>query len=565
MTIPAARALAREPARDNYTPISGWCTACYAAGDYTRSVDPGGSLCGFHARLSAAVPPGGPTSGADTPAVPDSPAPEELRPPATPGPGTDGSCVRCGRPGSPWRLAAHVCRLCWGEAFATQAATDDAARQDHERERRAELAAAARLALADCGIRRAASSAMPDWAVLGLLEQVEHTPAAEVAAWTRPAVEPVGWLLAAREHADRARALRAQQADRGRFRPGRDWAASTVAVAQAVMHHAGREAGGRVLARPSVATLMAFTGRSERTVYNALAVLRRAGFARRVLAGTRVAGALPGRPVSLATVFELRIPLSAAELADQADLQRALQPAPPPPAEPETHEPVPEPGDQPDSGCPQPRHDAGCTPPSSAGGFRGSDQLESTGASRAKPPHQHNHPDPGDYGQAARRRRTAFAAAADQLRLDVAALRAVSPVVVEGMLRSWWERHQPTDAVPGTDWGHDLATRLGPWPPVWLVTNGTGLLFTKLARHGPTSPPPAPPAPRPGHNEAHRQRPSRPGRRRRRVSRIDEQLRQRETHQHARAAAQQVDRTRHYTRLADRLGWPHHAIAGPGR
>lgn len=470
---------------------------------------------------------------------------------AAPGGEASGPCIRCHRPQAPWRLAAYVCQLCWAEAFAKQAATDETARRQRQRAEQAEQAMAARRALMVCGIRRQITTSMPDWAVLGLLERVETTPVAEVAAWTRVVVEPVGWLVAAREHAERVRALRAsRRSGQGRFRPGWDWADSTVSVAQAIMHHAGRigAADGRVLAWPGMTTLVAWSGLSRRAVQYALATLCRAGFLRRVLAGTRVAGVLPGQPVALATVFELRIPLSVPELAEQADLHRALQPT----------------RQTPESSRPHPvRHD-GCTPPSSAGEFQGSAGLEYTGAARRNPAFNQN-PQPRarqHWRRVAALRRIRLADAAGQLQAGVPALADLGIGYIEGCLRSWWERHHPGQVPPQT-WGQNLVTLLGPWLPPWLVRNPLGLLFSKLANLDPTTePPPAPSSSGPGSAGARSSSRARHERRRLQAEQraFADELRQRQQ------AAAGVDHRAHYQQIAQAVGWSRtQPVTDPGR
>lgn len=488
--------------------------------------------------------------GSDSPARPgggDAAGPRVFA--TAPGDETSGPCVRCGRAGAPWRLAAYVCQVCWAEAFAEQTTTDHAAQRERDRAVQAEQAAAARQALISCGVRRQVTAQMPDWAVLGLLERVESTPVAEVAAWTRVAVEPVGWLIAVREHAERLRALR-QPGKTGRFRPGWDWSDSTLAAAQAVMHHAGRvgAADGRVLAWPGMTTLVTWTGLSRRAVHYALTALCRGGFLRRVLVGTRVAGALPGQPLSLATVFELRIPLSPAELAEQADLQRALRPA----------------NDTVTTGCPQPTRHVGCTPPSSAGDSYGSTDLEYTGAARETPALDEKTPPRArqDWSRHAALRRGRLANAARELRARVPALAELEASRIEGCLRSWWERHHPAP-VPPEGWGQDLAMLLGPWLPPWLVHNPIGLLFSKLAKLDPAATPPPRPAKTSSSSVARaRARARREHRRLQAEQRaFAAELRQRQQ------AAARVDRRGHYQRIAQAAGWARTRPAadpGPG-
>ena len=451
-----------------------------------------------------------------------------------------GPCVRCDRPGAPWRLAAYVCQLCWAEAFAEQVAADDAARQQRERAERAERAMAARQILVACGVRRQVTARMPDWAVLGLLERVEATPVAEVAAWTRVVVEPVGWLVAVREHSEQLRALRGQ---RGRFRAGRSWTDTTLLVAHALMHHAGRvgAADGRVLAWPGMATLMSFTGLSKGTVRNALRTLCWSGFLRRVLVGTRVAGLAPGQPVSLATVFELRVPLTSAELVEQAELQRTLQRV--------TSARTTGPADRPDHGCPQATGCGACTPPSSCNDLSGSLDLKYTDARQNPSSHQ---PDPQAEHSPRRQRNAALAQAATELRSSVDALRKVTPAVVEGLLRSWWERHQPHSSDPRWGWGLQLATELGPWPPRRVVTSPVGLLQTRLSRldRGAATPAPGQPLPVDTRGSLADQLHTAG----QRGAALEQQQMREEIVQREHATAE-VNRRAHYERIAQQLGW----------
>lgn len=235
-----------------------------------------------------------------------------------------GDCVSCGRPDSCWRLASHACDPCWNSAHAE---TVEDVHADALVSGRAESTGkikAARAELAQRGVRPAALEGVPMWAQLQLLDRSVETAEASVSGWTRPADDSVVWLQQLEDTRVRMRLLADGRGRGVRHRHGVSITASTEEVAAAIVHCAGRAHRGRLQARVSVPRLMELTSLRRRTVQYALRTLQRAGFLRMLFLGTRVAGPKRGAPISLSSVYELRVPLSVAQLLEQADWQRAL-------------------------------------------------------------------------------------------------------------------------------------------------------------------------------------------------------------------------------------------------
>lgn len=388
-----------------------------------------------------------------------------------------GPCSGCGSAGS-WRLLSYACDRCWSAAAAADQQPVDAAAdvvaavgtpsraasrtswvpadEDPDgRQRHAD-----QTELADRGVDSSVIRRCPAWAVRRVVEQSVVDDPLCSAAWTAPVASSQQWLVDLEQVVEAVRASRSRRPRAHRH--GVTLTPAALRVARALLHVAGRLPRGHLHARASIAWIMRATQLAERTVQYALTALRRAGFLRLRFAGTRVAGRLPGQPVSLTSVHELRRPVTPAELLERTELARHLT---------SRGEPAPAAASSSTS--------SPCTPPSSAGLV---DQVVT------------DSPPAGKFLRTTTPSRPAAAASpswlvpeqntaavAADLQHRVTELGRVAPARVRACVRSWVAR----------GWnGRDLAEAVSarPWPQV--VRDPVALLRSRLADVDPAAEPP---------------------------------------------------------------------------
>lgn len=445
---------------------------------------------------------------------------KNAKPAPTGGTHSYGDCIRCGRPDSCWRLASHACDTCWNSTHAEIVEDVHVDALAADRPESTGKIKAARAQLAQRGVRPEALEGVPMWAQLQLLDRSVETAEASVSGWTRPADDSVGWLQQLEDTRARVQLLVDRRGRGARHRHGVTITAATEDVAAAIVHCAGRAHRGRLQARVSVPRLMELTSLQRRTVQYALRTLQRAGFLRMLFLGTRVAGTRRGAPVSLSSVYELRVPLSVAQLLEQADRQRALA----------VEHSAERGGFELITVVPQQSITAACAPPSSAG-------LSTFDGGTSFPPAKNSQA--VDKLAPMHTARTLWQYSRDvarDLQQRLPGLDRFSVAAVANLIGPWTSR----------GWtGFDIATKVTerPWPLV--VKSATGILRTRLDALDAEVEPPSVAAVRLRDRRAH-------------------QARLQAEHEAARSAST-VDPAAWYQAVAAELGWIRRVPRARGR